>query len=642
MACTTTVPLPTATTVPQQPATSSVGTSSPEIFTPVPSVVGNSSSELVIWTVGIGFSLECCTELGIKLVKSGLFRLNANLEAEPDLAARPCEVADDLVTIDCTLREATFHDGTPFTAQDVVFTMALRMSDACGEDPCLFGPPASVRRVEAPDARTVRFVLKEPDPTFLTSWLPYEMLSVESERVVTAAYTALAQQAADLEPGAIEAAQAALSDLESQQGPDCEAALPEAEQVITTTGATTEPRSNFGIGSAFDACEYAGYLHERLGRLALALESAGTDAIAAGYPLLGQDTRAIGTGPFQVVSVDRDEAVLEAYDGYHFGRPATDRVRLLLTNDARDAATRMAGGDGNVLDLDEESFSVLREDNAVRIIEHSSLGYLALLYNLRAGRLFEQVELRQALQLCVDKAAIVDAATSGDGIPLDSPVPPVSWAYQESAPVERDVEAGRRLIEHAGWTAGDDGVYELDGRRLSASIVVRADDEERVRFVELVAFQAADCGWDLQLQPVSPDEYFAMIENYPHLRPGTSEPFDLYLGGWNVGPDPGFEQWYSGLASSEENPDGVNLIGMDDPRFDELFAEWRTAYDPTQRARLSRLLQQILLEDQPYLFGWSGRDRVAVSRSLRSTAGPLVESPYWWWQIETLTTASAP
>ena len=637
-ACSPTSPPPTSSSiaVPEPSATRVLPAS-----TPSQAAIDNGPSELVIWRDRIGFSMECCDELEIKLVKSGLFRLNAALEAVPDLAAEPCRVADDLITIDCKLREASFHDGTPFSSEDVAFTLALRMSDACGEEPCFFGPPQAVQAVETPDARTVRFVLKAPDPTFLTSWLPYEMVSVESSHVVGEAYAALSQRAARLEEGAIDRAQAALDDVDPESGPACEAALPAAETILREVEAVIAPRSDYGVGTAFDACEYAAFLSSSLARLAVALQSEGTDAIAAGYPLLGQDLRAVGTGPFRLVSATREGAVLEAYDGYHFGRPAADSVQLLVTEDTRQTAEQMVRGEGDVLDLDPDSYATLRDEQGVRIINRMDLGYFALLYNMRPGRLFEQRELRQALQLCVDKASIVDAATSGEGIPLDSPVPPVSWAYRQSEPVERDVEEGRRRLEQAGWVQGDDGVYQREGRRLSASVVVRADDEQRVRFVELVVLQAEDCGFDLEVQPIDRDEYFEMIRNYPHVRPGTNEPFDIYLGGWDVGPDPGFEQWYSGNASSEEDPDAVNLIGMSNPGFDQLFDEWRTTYDTVQRARLSRSLQEILLQEQPYLFGWSGRSRVAVSADLRSTAGALIDSPYWWWQLETLTTQPA-
>jgi peptide/nickel transport system substrate-binding protein len=246
-----------------------------------------------------------------------------------------------------------------------------------------------------------------------------------------------------------------------------------------------------------------------------------------------------------------------------------------------------------------------------------------------------------ALRLCIDKPTIVDSATNGTGVPFDSPVPVTSWAYQPSIrPVIRDVGAATAMIEAAGWRRGADGVYSLNGRRLSAVVPVRADKPERVKFVDLLAFQAADCGIELEPKPVDVGAYFDMFGNYPHWIPGTQESFDLFFGGWVAGPDPDSDQWESSAISSEENPNGNNLIGLTDPEIDDLLKQGRATYDEVERARIYRRLQERIVELQPYLSALAPRSYTALDTNLRSTAGELrLDSNYWWWQFETLTVA---
>ena len=66
-------------------------------------------------------------------------------------------------------------------------------------------------------------------------------------------------------------------------------------------------------------------------------------------------------------------------------------------------------------------------------------GYYALQYNLREGqtladgsewqgRLFD-IDLRQAVQNCIDKAGTGRAGDEGQGVPIESDIPPASWAY---------------------------------------------------------------------------------------------------------------------------------------------------------------------------------------------------------------------
>jgi peptide/nickel transport system substrate-binding protein len=101
------------------------------------------------------------------LVFSSLTRSNEYGELEADLARR-WEVTPDNLTYTFYLRsDAYWHDGTPLTADDVIFTIDLV------KDPGFPGPPdlgANVWQtvaVKKVDRRTVRFTLSEPFAPFL-------------------------------------------------------------------------------------------------------------------------------------------------------------------------------------------------------------------------------------------------------------------------------------------------------------------------------------------------------------------------------------------------------------------------------------------------------------------------------------------
>jgi len=101
------------------------------------------------------------------LVFSGLTRLDGHGEAQPDLARR-WDIAPDGLSYTFYLRSnAHWHDGTPLTADDVIFTIRLL------QDPDFPGPPDlgsavwQTVTVERIDRRTVRFTLPEPYAPFL-------------------------------------------------------------------------------------------------------------------------------------------------------------------------------------------------------------------------------------------------------------------------------------------------------------------------------------------------------------------------------------------------------------------------------------------------------------------------------------------
>jgi peptide/nickel transport system substrate-binding protein len=100
---------------------------------------------------------------------------------EPGLA-ESWEISDDGLSYTFTLRDgATFSDGSPVTADDVVFSFN-RAKNIKGNASFLADGIASV---EAPDARTVVLTLTQPDPSILAK-LVFGLFSVTSKAMVEA------------------------------------------------------------------------------------------------------------------------------------------------------------------------------------------------------------------------------------------------------------------------------------------------------------------------------------------------------------------------------------------------------------------------------------------------------------------------
>lgn len=101
------------------------------------------------------------------LVFSGLTRLNERGEVEADLA-RGWEVTLDGLSYTFYLRSnAYWHDGTPVTADDVLFTISLLQDADFPGPPDLGSAVWQTITVEKVDRRTVRFTLSEPFAPFL-------------------------------------------------------------------------------------------------------------------------------------------------------------------------------------------------------------------------------------------------------------------------------------------------------------------------------------------------------------------------------------------------------------------------------------------------------------------------------------------
>ncbi|NLG49742.1 MAG: peptide ABC transporter substrate-binding protein, partial [Chloroflexi bacterium] len=102
----------------------------------------------------------------VRLIFTGLTQVNSKAEIVPDLAER-WEVSQDGTVYTFYLRQdVVWHDGAPFTAEDVVFTVnAMQHPDFQGVS-MLSDMWRSVV-VEQVDRYTVRFILREPFAPFL-------------------------------------------------------------------------------------------------------------------------------------------------------------------------------------------------------------------------------------------------------------------------------------------------------------------------------------------------------------------------------------------------------------------------------------------------------------------------------------------
>jgi ABC-type transport system substrate-binding protein len=566
-------------------------------------------------------------------IYDALYEYNDKIEPVPNLG--DCEPDADELVWTCTLVEATFHNGDPMTAEDVKYSYDLGISENCTYNPgiCLAG---FVDSAEVLDDRTVEFTLPQPYAPFLTTILP--SLGIESKAVIEAAYEDFTGAAASLDPANVRAAAAAIDDPAGADEPDlagCEAALGAAEEILTQAGVELPRREDHTFDGVFDPCSYGVVLSTSLNGVATSLEAEGLDAVAAVYSLLSFNKNPVGTGPYKLEEFNVGQSlVLTAHDDYHKGPPATPTMNFAIITDLVAAASALAAGQVDyVEEMTPDAYEAVRNADNVKVAEYPGFLHLELQFNVRQGRIFSDVNLRKALQLCIDKAGTVAAATNGSALPTESETPPASWAFNPDIQgVERDVEAGKALIEESGWTLGDDGIYEKDGQRLAAEVLVRAGQSDRINFMQLFAEQVRECGVEIT---VNPADFQTVL--LPALdRAWADDGFDAYFGGWtaSVDPDP-YSLWHCSQVSTEERPELFNYIGYCNSEVDQIIEDGLATSDQETRKELYFRFQEILAEEQPYLFAYAPLVRDGMNVGMKWTDGEFnLESPTWLWQRE--------
>jgi ABC-type transport system substrate-binding protein len=490
------------------------------------------------------------------------------------------------------------------------------------------------------DPRTVDFILKAADPLFVTEYLA--VFRILSRNAVEADYASFLASTKGLASTDLTKLADAIDEEVAADPPVCTRRL-DAVSALLERLEVRLYREDFASGTAgtFDPCAWMRTASFFIRQAATALGSTGLDAVAAAFTCFSTSWHPVGTGPYRLASEAVDRVHLEAWPGYHGGVAAT---RYLDFVPARADGSDVVDGTVDILQTAvSPTLPAGARPQTVRVVARPGTQFNALVFNVRAGHAFADVNLRKALQLCIDLPRDVDVVSRGDGTPVYGPVPPGTWAFDEALPgPARDAAAARALIEGAGWRLGADGIYAKDGVRLAARIVARGEFDYRVKMADLIGLQARDCGMDLRTIAATWDDIMTMVSTYPHVIPGTNTPFDLYIGGFSsdVDPAPVIGMLVSSAITDAAHPDGANFGGFTDPALDRLVAAAGSTYDQAERARLYRQAQEELASQLPWLWLWAVNDFRVARTAVASVDGPVdLTAINWSWQPERLVVA---
>lgn len=186
---------------------------------------------------------------------------------------------------------------------------------------------------------------------------------------------------------------------------------------------------------------------------------------------------------------------------------------------------------------------------------------------------FEDVRVRQAIAMCVDRQSVVDTLLHGRSVVMDTYIPPEHPLYADGLTTwPYDPEAGRALLEEVGWVDNDgDGIREasaVEGIANGTPLEFRwhsLDLPWNAQYLQSFQQDLAECGVQVDLETVGSAEFFA--EGPDGLLFGRR--FDLASFAWLTPIEPPCELYLSSEIPSEENGwDGSNNPGFIDEAYD--------------------------------------------------------------------------
>lgn len=242
-------------------------------------------------------------------------------------------------------------------------------------------------------------------------------------------------------------------------------------------------------------------------------------------------------------------------------------------------------------------------------------------------------EVREAIALALDRDALVDATVAqfdDRAQRLDNRIWMTGQPHYEahgSRYARPDIAAARSLLESGGFSEGEDGIYQLDGRRLSLRISTTAGDRLREDTELVILDQLAQVGIEITIDNREGSAVFEKF--FPASGDPADRDFDIALFAWAGSPFPGFNSSLYATGS------GQNHMGYVNPELDALFDEALAETDPVVRAQLYNRADELLWEDLPSLPLYTKpsflpyRSTIANVVDNPTTSGPLWNAEQW-------------
>jgi peptide/nickel transport system substrate-binding protein len=309
----------------------------------------------------------------------------------------------------------------------------------------------------------------------------------------------------------------------------------------------------------------------------------------------------VGCGPFKFDHLTSESGqvksvTLAAFEDYYVRRPYIDQVNFHYYPDAASAIS--AYQEGNIMGIGHITQDILPATLSEEDLNLYSgrLPELTLIYlNLNNSDVpfFQNLVVRRALLMGINRQWIIDRVLGGQSILADGPVFPGMWAYyDEIEHIKFDTEKALASLKEDGYTIPAEGgnVRAKEGVALTFEMVY-PDDPKHQAIAEAIQKNWMQLGVQVNLKAVP---YQALISQYLEPRTYQAALVDLNLSR-SPDPDP-YPFWDQAQING-----GQNYAQWDDRQASEYLEKARVAVDIEERAQDYRNFQVRFTTEMPAL-----------------------------------------
>ena len=337
----------------------------------------------------------------------------------------------------------------------------------------------------------------------------------------------------------------------------------------------------------------------------------------------------IGSGPYEVSTVKKNGDIpqyyiLNTFSRYHNEKPYISNLTVYFyPNETAALDAYNAGIVDNFAGISPQEAAQIASSTSNSTILHTSLPRIfGVFFNQNNAPVLANKEVRQALNMSLNKEKIISEVLYGYGISIDSPIP-VGTAGASSTERIGNKDAAKALLTKAGWLINAEGILEKKTKTSTQVLefsIATTDAPDLKKTAEIIKADWEELGARVTVKVF---EYGDLSQNIIKTRK-----YDALLFGEVVGKD---LDLYAFWHSSQRNSPGLNLSMYVNSKADALLEEARTTSDEKKRTADYIAFEKIIQDEVPAAFLYSPEYMYIVSSKINGASLESITSPSDRW-----------
>jgi peptide/nickel transport system substrate-binding protein len=314
----------------------------------------------------------------------------------------------------------------------------------------------------------------------------------------------------------------------------------------------------------------------------------------------------IGNGPFRFV--ERRPGQLWRYarnpdfPAELGGPPKFGGLVVAVVDEATTKFAGLSSGDLDVAGISPTMASLARRDPSLRVVEYPILFSTGIVFNVHRPP-FNDVRVRRAIDLSIDRERIVNVALAGFGKPAYGPVPPES-PLSASVASKPSPATADSLLDAAGWKRTGEGIRSRDGKSLEFELLTVGSADNAIE--QLIQSDLQARGIRMNIRQMEGGAFLTAMR-------AAQKTFDAAITG--VSGDVSLA-YLAAMFEGGQRGGSLDYAAFHNTALDRAFAATRAATTDTSRKDAWRAVQRHLVDSLPMMWVYHSRGVQGISARL--------------------------